>query len=96
MLEEIEFIRINKLRLDVPEAEDLLVILLLGAVYFMLILFRESYGRLFAYDKSYDRVTTKTQQPLQLVDRIKYNTTASDDPVLQSVSLSLFVLYLHT
>lgn len=46
---------------------------------------RETYGRLFAYDKSYDRITTKTEKPLQLVDRIKYNTTTSDDPVIQQV-----------
>ena len=43
-------------------------------------------GRLFAYDKTYDRVTTKTERPLQLVDRIKYNTTTSDDPVMQEVN----------
>lgn len=49
---------------------------------------RESYGRLFAYDKSYDRITTKTERPLQLVDRIKYNTTTSDDPVIQEVMSS--------
>jgi translation initiation factor 3 subunit D len=48
---------------------------------------RETYGRLFAYDKSYDRITTKTEKPLQLVDRIKYNTTTSDDPVIQQVRI---------
>ncbi|KAK7437401.1 hypothetical protein VKT23_018646 [Stygiomarasmius scandens] len=66
MIEEIEFHRLAKLRLEVDEPEDL-----------------DTYGRLFAYDKSYDRVTTKTERPLQLVDRIKYNTTTSDDPVIQ-------------
>lgn len=50
---------------------------------------RDSYGRLFAYEKSYDRVTTKTEKVLQLVDRIKYNTTTSDDPVIQQVSFFL-------
>ncbi|TFK43874.1 eukaryotic translation initiation factor 3 subunit D [Crucibulum laeve] len=69
MLEEIEFHRLNKLRLEVDEPEEL-----------------DSYGRLFAYDKSYDRVTTKTEKPLQLVDRIKYNTTTSDDPVIQQLA----------
>lgn len=53
------------------------------------IIFRESYGKLYAYDKSYDRVTTKTEKPLQLVDRIKYNTTTSDDPVIQAVRLDI-------
>lgn len=50
---------------------------------------RDTYGRLFAYDKTYDRVTTKTERPLQLVDRIKYNTTTSDDPVIQQVNPSM-------
>ena len=47
----------------------------------------DSYGRLFAYDKAYDRITTKTERPLQIVDRIKYNTTTTDDPVIQQASL---------
>jgi translation initiation factor 3 subunit D len=69
MLEEIEFHRLAKLRLEVDEPEEL-----------------ETYGRLFAYEKSYDRITTKTEKPLQLVDRIKYNTTTSDDPVIQQLA----------
>ncbi|KAH7931171.1 translation initiation factor eIF-3, subunit D [Leucogyrophana mollusca] len=69
MLEEIEFHRLAKLRLEVDEPEDI-----------------DTYGRIFAYDKSYDRITTKTERPLQLVDRIKYNTTTSDDPVIQKLA----------
>lgn len=46
-----------------------------------------SYGRVYAWDKAYDRITTKNEQPLQLVDRIKYNTTTSDDPVIQEASI---------
>ncbi|KAL1761171.1 eukaryotic translation initiation factor 3 subunit D [Schizophyllum commune] len=69
VLEEIEFHRLAKLRLEVEEPEDL-----------------DSYGRLFAYDKTYDRITTKTERPLQLVDRIKYNTTTTDDPVIQQLA----------
>ncbi|KAJ7167721.1 eukaryotic translation initiation factor 3 subunit D [Mycena filopes] len=69
MLEEIEFHRLAKLRLEVDEPVEL-----------------ESYGRLFPYDKSYDRITTKTEKPLQLVDRIRYNTTTSDDPVIQELA----------
>ncbi|OBZ70144.1 Eukaryotic translation initiation factor 3 subunit D [Grifola frondosa] len=68
MLDEIEFHRLAKLRLEVDEPEDL-----------------DTYGRLFPYDKTYDRITTKSEKPLQLVDRIKYNTTTSDDPVIQEV-----------
>ncbi|KAJ3719372.1 eukaryotic translation initiation factor 3 subunit D [Lentinula raphanica] len=68
MLEEIEFHRLAKLRLEVDEPENI-----------------DSYGRLYAYDKSFDRITTKTEKPLQQLDRIKYNTTTSDDPVIQQL-----------
>ncbi|KAF9226779.1 translation initiation factor eIF-3, subunit D [Gyrodon lividus] len=69
MLEEIEFHRLAKLKLEVDEPEDI-----------------DTYGRVFVYEKSYDRITTKTERPLQLVDRIKYNTTTSDDPVIQELA----------
>lgn len=49
----------------------------------------ESYGRLYPYNKSYDRITTKTERPLQPVDRIKYNTTTSDDPIIQQVQIAI-------
>ncbi|KAJ4479007.1 eukaryotic translation initiation factor 3 subunit D [Lentinula aciculospora] len=68
MLEEIEFHRLAKLRLEVDEPENI-----------------DSYGRLLAYDKTFDRITTKTEKPLQQLDRIKYNTTTSDDPVIQQL-----------
>ncbi|KAG1833580.1 translation initiation factor eIF-3 subunit D [Suillus variegatus] len=76
MLEEIEFHRLAKLKLEVDEPEDI-----------------DTYGRVFAYDKSYDRITTKTERPLQLVDRIKYNTTTSDDPVIQQSPKMLLTVY---
>ncbi|KAJ1308440.1 hypothetical protein OPQ81_004145 [Rhizoctonia solani] len=66
ILEEIDFPRLSKLRLDVDDPETL-----------------ESYGKVYAYDKSYDRINTKNERPLQILDRIKYNTTTSDDPVIQ-------------
>ncbi|KAK7696224.1 hypothetical protein QCA50_000877 [Cerrena zonata] len=69
MLDEIEFHRLAKLRLEVDEPEDI-----------------GTYGRLFPYDKGYDRVTTRNDKPLQLVDRIKYNTTTSDDPVIHELA----------
>ena len=47
----------------------------------------ETYGRVYPYEKSYDRITTRTEKPLQLLDRIKYNPTTSDDPVIQEVSV---------
>lgn len=69
MLEEIEFHRLAKLRLEVDDPEDL-----------------DDYGRLYAYEKTYDRITTKSEKPLQILDRIKYNTTTSDDPVIQELA----------
>jgi translation initiation factor 3 subunit D len=69
MLEEIEFHRLAKLRLEVDEPEEL-----------------ESYGRLYAYDKTFDRVTTKTEKPLVLVERVKYNPTTSEDPIIQQLA----------
>ena len=47
----------------------------------------ETYGRVYPYEKSYDRITTRSEKPLQLLDRIKYNPTTSDDPVIQEVSV---------
>ncbi|QRV72588.1 eukaryotic translation initiation factor 3 subunit 7 [Ceratobasidium sp. AG-Ba] len=69
ILEEIEFPRLSKLRLEVDEPETL-----------------ESYGKIYAYDKTYDRVNTKNEKPLQIIDRIKYNTTTTDDPIIQQFS----------
>ncbi|KAI1796116.1 translation initiation factor eIF-3 subunit D [Ganoderma leucocontextum] len=71
MLEEIEFHRLAKLRLEVDEPEDL-----------------QTYGRVYPYDKTYDRINTRNEKPLQLLDRIKYNPTTSDDPVIQSLAAS--------
>ncbi|KAF8530896.1 translation initiation factor eIF-3, subunit D [Gautieria morchelliformis] len=69
MLEEVDFVRLAKLRLDVDEPETV-----------------DSYGRLFAWDKVYDRVSTKMEKPLQAVDRLRYNPTTSDDPVIQQIA----------
>ncbi|KZV91840.1 translation initiation factor eIF-3, subunit D [Exidia glandulosa HHB12029] len=69
MLEEIEFSRLSKLRLDVDEPELL-----------------SAHGKLYPYDKTYDRVTTKTEKPLQIMDRLRYNPTTSDDPVIQQLA----------
>ncbi|CUA70366.1 Eukaryotic translation initiation factor 3 subunit D [Rhizoctonia solani] len=66
ILEEIDFPRLSKLRLEVDDPETL-----------------ESYGKIYAYDKNYDRINTKNERPLQILDRIKYNTTTSDDPIIQ-------------
>ncbi|CAE6391501.1 Eukaryotic translation initiation factor 3 subunit D OS=Cryptococcus neoformans var, neoformans serotype D (strain B-3501A) GN=CNBB4290 PE=3 SV=1 [Rhizoctonia solani AG-1 IB] len=69
ILEEIDFPRLSKLRLEVDDPETL-----------------ESYGKIYAYEKGYDRINTKNERPLQILDRIKYNTTTSDDPVIQQLA----------
>ena len=70
ILEEIEFSRLAKLRLEVDteEPDDV-----------------AQYGFLSEYDRSYDRVNTKNTLPLQVIDRVHYNPTTSDDPVIQEV-----------
>ncbi|OZJ06253.1 hypothetical protein BZG36_00796 [Bifiguratus adelaidae] len=42
------------------------------------------YGFLSYYDRAYDRVNTRNEKPLQHLDRVKYDSTTSDDPVLQN------------
>lgn len=38
------------------------------------------------YDKSYDRINTRNEKLLQHIDRVKYDTTTSDDPIMQQVN----------
>ncbi|WFD30754.1 hypothetical protein MSPP1_001778 [Malassezia sp. CBS 17886] len=47
-----------------------------------------SYGTLYQYDRMYDRVSAKFERPLQPRDRVHYNPTTSDDPVIQEISES--------
>ncbi|KAG8936152.1 hypothetical protein FRC02_004180 [Tulasnella sp. 418] len=49
-------------------------------------IFSAQHGRLFAYDKTFDRISTKAEKPLQILDRIRFNTTTSDDPVIQQLA----------
>ncbi|POV96736.1 hypothetical protein PSTT_15452, partial [Puccinia striiformis] len=71
VLEEIEFTRLAKLRLevDVDAAEDV-----------------STHGFLYEYDRSYDRINTKNPQPLQILDRSRYHPTASEDPIIQELA----------
>ena len=71
VLEEIEFSRLAKLRLDVDTDSPETV---------------SEHGFLYEYDKAYDRVTAKTEKPLQIIDRIRYNPTTSEDPVIQALA----------
>ncbi|KAJ3289869.1 hypothetical protein HK104_007159 [Borealophlyctis nickersoniae] len=66
VVEELDFVRLNKLHYEAEEPEDLAV-----------------YGTVNYYDKSYDRVNSKTEKPLQESDRISPSLTTSSDRVLQ-------------
>lgn len=47
-----------------------------------------SYGTLYAYDRAYDRVSVRFDRPLQPRDRVHYNPTTSEDPVIQEIAAS--------
>ncbi len=51
----------------------------------------ETYGALEYYDKAFDRVTPKTEKPLRKTRRVFRNVTTSDDPIIRSASLPLFL-----
>ncbi|PHZ10141.1 eukaryotic translation initiation factor 3 [Rhizopus microsporus ATCC 52813] len=42
-----------------------------------------SYGFVNMYDKAYDRVNTKNEKPLQHIERVKYDSMTTEDPVIQ-------------
>ena len=45
------------------------------------------YGTLYEYDRNYDRITSvRAEKPLQPLDRIRYNITTSDDPIIQRIA----------
>lgn len=46
----------------------------------------EEYGRLEFYDKSYDRVTTRSEKPLLRVNHRYWMVTTSEDPVIQKLA----------
>ncbi|CCJ29905.1 unnamed protein product [Pneumocystis jirovecii] len=45
----------------------------------------ETYGFLRYYDKSYDKISTKAERSLQVIDGVHYNPTTTDDPVIQKL-----------
>lgn len=49
---------------------------------------RSTHGTIYGYDKGFDTVNTRNEKPLQTVDMIKYNTTTSEDPIIQNVCRS--------
>ncbi|KAG1295809.1 hypothetical protein G6F66_004006 [Rhizopus arrhizus] len=42
-----------------------------------------SFGSVNVYNRAYDRVNTKNEKPLAHIDRVKYDTMTSEDPVIQ-------------
>ncbi|KAK4687723.1 translation initiation factor 3 subunit D, partial [Tremellales sp. Uapishka_1] len=46
----------------------------------------EQYGTLQAYDKSFDRINTRNEKPLQILDRVRYNASTSDDPIIAQLA----------
>lgn len=69
LLEEIEFIRLAKLNLEVADGEDV-----------------ETYGSLQYYDRTFDKTSTKMEKSLAVIDRVHYNPTTTEDPVIQELA----------
>jgi len=44
-------------------------------------------GTLEMYDKSYDRVTSKSEKPLERTNRIFFNVTTTDDPQIKQLAI---------
>ncbi|KAJ2115714.1 hypothetical protein IW146_002088 [Coemansia sp. RSA 922] len=44
------------------------------------------YGSVGVYDQGYDRVNTRLERPLKVSGSVRYNATASEDPVLTKLS----------
>jgi len=47
--------------------------------------FRMRCGGMEVYDKSYDRVTTKSEKKLKRINRIFHKVTTTDDPIIRQV-----------
>lgn len=71
VIEEIDFSRLSKLNLETDEGEDI-----------------DAYGFLYHYDRSNDRPAgMKTaERRLQITERLFFNPTTSDDPVIQQLA----------
>ncbi|KAL8989979.1 MAG: hypothetical protein Q9169_008237 [Polycauliona sp. 2 TL-2023] len=70
MLEEIDFNRLAKLNLETSTGEDI-----------------DSYGFLHYYDRAFDRPLVKNnERKLNVVDRVAYNVTTSQDPIIHELA----------
>lgn len=45
----------------------------------------ESHGTIQGYDKGFDRINTRNEKPLEILDRVRYNASTSDDPIIAKV-----------
>ncbi|CAG0888523.1 unnamed protein product [Darwinula stevensoni] len=70
VIEEMDFPRLSKLSL--PNVEDGIDL--------------KKCGSLEYYDRYYDRVNTKTEKPLQRIDRIFHKVTTTDDPIIRQLA----------
>jgi hypothetical protein len=52
-------------------------------------------GSLEFYDKTFDKVSTKTERPLSKTDRVFNHVTTTDDPNIRAVCISCDVLLVH-
>ena len=53
--------------------------------------FRYKAGAVDYYDKSYDRITTRNEIPLEVNNKIFHKVTTTDDPVIRKVCDCLLV-----
>ena len=72
MKEEIDFVRLTKLNLETSAGEDV-----------------DDYGFLYYYDRAYEKPPVKnTERKLLSMDKVTYNVTTSQDPVIQKLAES--------
>ncbi|KAJ9118990.1 hypothetical protein QFC24_005956 [Naganishia onofrii] len=44
------------------------------------------HGTIYSYNKQFDGVNTRNEKPLEVKDMLRYNTTTSDDPVINELA----------
>jgi len=67
LVEDIEFTRLNRLSIDTEPQPEDL----------------KKCGSLESYDKSFDRVTSRTERILEKSDRVFFSVTTSEDPIIK-------------
>lgn len=54
--------------------------------------FRYDAGTVEFYDRSFDRITTRNEIPLEGNNRIFHKVTTTDDPVIRKVTIAIAVV----